>query len=59
MGWYSVDSRGKTNLTVMVGSGFGHWGLFYSRDANFNTNNSQNTYIPWKDGLYFWWEGHL
>jgi len=43
------------DLTLMVGSGFGHWGMVVIRPGSRETyeGNEQTTSIPWDDGVYF------
>jgi len=43
------------SLTLMIGSGFGHWGMVVIRPGSRETydGNHITTSIPWDDGVYF------
>jgi hypothetical protein len=45
----------SNSLTLMVGSGFGHWGMVVIRPGSRETypGNDQTTSFPWDDGVFF------
>lgn len=42
-------------LSLMIGSGFGHWGMVIIRPGSHETydGNNETASIPWADGVYF------
>ena len=48
-------SRDGNMLTLMIGSGFGHWGMIVIRPGSHRTydGNSETASIPWANGVYF------
>jgi hypothetical protein len=50
-----VFLNGSNSLALMVGGGFGHWGMIVIRPGSKETydSNKDTTSIPWDDGVYF------
>jgi len=50
-----VSFWSSNSIGLLIGSGFGHWGMVVMRPGSRETyeGNSETTSIPWEDGVYF------